>query len=89
MTESASEKKKTMQNQAENTEGTPSRIASVKAAEQYLPGMQPKLVKPFRFSTQPYEYKVVALRECPPAGSHAGLRYAPTRRRLLAAAHRG
>lgn len=24
-----------------------------------------KLVKPFRFASQPYEYKVVALRECP------------------------
>ena len=29
----------------------------------YLPGLD-ELVKPFKFNTQPYEYKVVALREC-------------------------
>src|SRR5580765_3686585 len=29
-----------------------------------LPGLD-SLVKPFRFHAQPYEYKVVALRECP------------------------
>jgi hypothetical protein len=29
-----------------------------------LPGLS-DLVKPFRFQSQPYEYKVVALRECP------------------------
>ena len=28
-----------------------------------LPGFE--LVKPFRFASQPYEYKVVPLRECP------------------------
>src|SRR5262245_44088714 len=26
---------------------------------------QPPLVQPFKFSSQPYEYKVVPLRECP------------------------
>jgi hypothetical protein len=31
----------------------------------YLPGMQPKLVRPFKFPSQPYEYAVKALRECP------------------------
>lgn len=30
----------------------------------HLPGLD-ELVKPFRFNGQPYEYKVVALRECP------------------------
>jgi DNA repair protein RadC len=30
----------------------------------YLPGLD-ELVKPFKFNAQPYEYKVVALRECP------------------------
>ena len=29
-----------------------------------LPGLD-KIVKPFRFAEQPYEYKVVPLRECP------------------------
>jgi hypothetical protein len=29
-----------------------------------LPGME-ALAKPFAFKPQPYEYKVVALRECP------------------------
>jgi DNA repair protein RadC len=32
--------------------------------EPTLPGMD-ELVKPFKFSSQPYEYKVVPLRECP------------------------
>ena len=31
----------------------------------FLPGMSPKLVKPFRFPAQPYEYKITPLRECP------------------------
>jgi len=31
----------------------------------FLPGMTPKLVKPFRFCSQPYEYAVKPLRECP------------------------
>jgi len=38
-------------------------------AEQFLPGMSPRLasplVKPFKFPAQPYEYAVKALRECP------------------------
>jgi hypothetical protein len=34
------------------------------STEPTLPGMD-ELVKPFKFSSQPYEYKVVPLRECP------------------------
>lgn len=30
-----------------------------------IPGLEPKLVKPFRFQATPYEYCVKALRECP------------------------
>ena len=30
-----------------------------------FPGLEPKLVQPFRFPPTPYEYKVTALRECP------------------------
>jgi hypothetical protein len=29
-----------------------------------LPGID-ELVKPFKFASQPYEYKIVPLRECP------------------------
>jgi len=32
---------------------------------EFLPGLEPKLVQPFRFPATPYEYKVTALRECP------------------------
>jgi len=38
--------------------------ASTLPAQPPLPGLE-TLVKPFRFNSQPYEYKIVPLRDCP------------------------
>jgi DNA repair protein RadC len=45
--------------------GLQNRIASVEEEQQTLPGMEMKLVKPFKFKTEAYEYMVKALKECP------------------------
>ena len=42
----------------------PNRRGYMNAITPTLPGMD-ELVKPFRFHAQPYEYKVVPLKECP------------------------
>ena len=51
---------------SESGAGLQNRIASVGGAEQQtLPGMEMKLVKPFKFKSSAYEYAVKTLRECP------------------------
>ena len=60
-----SRKKKIMTTTNTTIEGLPAITAQlVKAEQANLPGIE-SLVQPFKFQSQPHEYKVTPLRECP------------------------